>query len=208
MTAALIAAAFTFTASATGVVKGTPIEFLFTGRDSDRDYEAMFAIDMPIDEFARALEKAGLQPGKPIDPRRCQVWPVGTRIALQPDWRQFVSVSTNNGIAAPEMIYTGGSRAADGRPVAATETPASVFSFYSLAQSLFVPDGIYEQGEVYGNFLGNRYSGNSYQLIANNYHTFCCNCAIIIPSTYCCNCCSSGIICYQLIFFAININYR
>jgi len=37
-------------------------------------------------------------------------------------------------------------------PVAATEMPSSVCSLYSLGQSLFLPEGMMEQGDVYGKF--------------------------------------------------------
>ena len=147
-----LAAAFTFTASATGVGKGTPVEFLFVGKDSDRDYEAMFAIDMPVADFARAVEKAGLQPGQPIDAEACRVWPVGTPVAFNPPISKFVDTDGSDGFSLGRLVYTGGIRGSNGVPVAATEMPASVCSLYSLGQSLFLPEGMLEQGDVYGKF--------------------------------------------------------
>ena len=147
-----LAAAFTFTASATGVEKGTAVEFFFIGSDSDRAYEAMFTLDMPIAEFSRAIEKAGLRPGQPVEPDRCRVWPLGVPVALEPAIVQFASVDESGGVSLGRPIYTGGLRDADNVPVAASEMPASVFSLYSLNQSLFVPEGILEQGEAYGKF--------------------------------------------------------
>ena len=147
-----LAAAFTFTASATGVGKGSTVEFLFIGSDSDRDYEAMFTIDMPIADFAKAVEKAGLKPGMPIDPPKCQVWPVGTPVAFEPEISRFVAVDASEGFSLGRIVYTGGLRGSDGAPVAAKEMPASVCSLYSLGQSLFLPEGILSQGDVYGRF--------------------------------------------------------
>ena len=147
-----LAAAFTFTASATGVEKGTPVEFLFIGSDSDRGYEAMFAIDMPVKDFARALEKAGLRPGQPMDAESCRVWPVGTPVAFDPPVSKFVDTDESGGFSLGRLVYTGGLRGTNGVPVAATEMPASVCSLYSLGQSLFLPEGILAQGDVYGKF--------------------------------------------------------
>ena len=147
-----LAAAFTFTASATGVGKGTTVEFLFIGSDSDRDYEAMFTIDMPISDFVKAVEKAGLKPGQAINPQLCQVWPVGTPVVFEPSLSTFVTVDTSDGFSLGRLVYTGGLRASDGTPVAANEMPASVCSLYSLGQSLFLSERILNQGDVYGRF--------------------------------------------------------
>lgn len=51
MIAAVLAATLTFTATATGVEKGAPVEFVFAGKGTDRDYETMFILDDPIDVF-------------------------------------------------------------------------------------------------------------------------------------------------------------
>jgi len=147
-----LAAAFTFTASATGVEKGTPVEFLFIGKESDRDYEAMFAIDMPVADFVRAVEKAGLKSGQPIDAEACRVWPVGTPVAFDPPISKFVETDGSDGFSLGRLVYTGGLKGTNGVPVAATEMPASVCSLYSLGQSLFLPEGILAQGDVYGKF--------------------------------------------------------
>ena len=58
MLCSLIAAALTFTATATGVEKGTAVEFFFAGKNTDRDYETMFLLDESIDSFCSKLEKA------------------------------------------------------------------------------------------------------------------------------------------------------
>ncbi len=154
--ASLLAASFTFTASATGVEKGTTVEFFFTGKGSDRDYEALFALDMPVAEFARAIEKAGLRPGQPVDAEKCRVWPVGTPVSLEPSITDFVTVDRSDGFDLGRVVYTGGLRGADGVPVASSEMPASVFSLYTLGQSLFLPEGIIGQGDAYGKFLAAR----------------------------------------------------
>ena len=148
----LLATAFTFTASATGVEKGTPVEFLFTGKDSDRDYEAMFAIDMPVADFASEIEKAGLSQGQPLDVLNCHVWPVGTPVSFEPAISEFVSVDKSESFSMCRIIYTGGLRGTNGIPIASMEMPASVCSLYSLGQSLFLPEEIYNQGDVYGRF--------------------------------------------------------
>ena len=152
MIATILAATLTFTATATGVEKGTAVEFAFAGRNTDRDYETMFLIDDSVDAFCRKLEQAGFPRGKPTDTSACDLWPVGCPIAFDPPLTNFISVTLPQGIAAAHPIYTGGTRLEDGRCEAGSEMPASVFSLYSLAQSPIVFDGIYEQGSVYGSF--------------------------------------------------------
>lgn len=147
-----LAAAFTFTASATGVEKGSTVEFLFIGSDSDRAYEAMFTLDMPVADFVRAIEKAGMNPGQPIDPEKCHVWPVGTPVVFEPEISKFVAIDKSDGFSLGRIVYTGGLRNTNGVPVASTEMPASVCSFYSLGQSIFLPEGMLGQGDAYGKF--------------------------------------------------------
>lgn len=150
MISLLLAAAFTFTATATGVEKGTPLEFLIGGPNTDRDYETMFLLEDSVDIFLKGLEKAGFPKGVPTDPRVCQLWPVGAVVRIEPDFLSFVDREFPDGLAAAPFVFTGGTRLSSGFPDAATNMPAAVMSFYSLAQSPFVYDGIYEQGVVYG----------------------------------------------------------
>ena len=153
MIAAVIAATFTFTATATGVGKGTPLEFVFAGKDSDRDYETMFLLDEPVDAFCSRLEAAGLPRGKPTSVADCRLRPVGCPLEFSPAIGKFVTTTLPDGISPAPPIYTGGSRADGGAPVAATEMPSAVFSLYTLAQAPIVFDGIYDQGLVYGAHL-------------------------------------------------------
>lgn len=152
MLSLLFAASFSFTASATGVEKGTPVEFMFAGADTDRGYETMFLLDAPISDFARDLENAGLRRGFPQDNLKCDLWPVGCTVELDPPITNFVSITAPDGIVFNSMIYTGGVRSEKGAPIAANDMPGSVMSFYSLPQSLFVMNGLYPQGDVYNSF--------------------------------------------------------
>ena len=153
MIATILAASFTFTATATGVGKGTPLEFVFVGPGSDRDYEAMFVVDEPIDVFCRQLEAAGLPRGTPVDASLCRLWPVGCELAFKPSIDEFVKTTLPDGVKSAPPVYAGGTRTRKGIPVAADEMPASLFSLYTLAQSPIVFNGIYEQGQVYGSHL-------------------------------------------------------
>ena len=149
--ASLIAASFTFTATATGVAKGTPVEFMFAGKESDRDYETMFLVDAPIDEFCNGLEKAGVPRGEAQDIEECKLWPVGCPLSLEPSIDEFLERKPlPGGPSDPVIIYTGGARDAASNPIAASNMPMSVFSLYTLHQSPLLFDGIFEQGEVYG----------------------------------------------------------
>ena len=149
--ASLIAASFTFTATATGVAKGTPVEFMFAGAESDRDYETMFLIDVPVDEFCYGLEKAGVPRGDAQDIKDCKLWPVGCPLVLEPSIDESIERKPlPGGPTNPAIIYTGGTRDATATPFAASNMPMSVFSLYTLDQSPLLFDGIFEQGDVYG----------------------------------------------------------
>ena len=149
MLASILAAAFTFTATATGVDKGTSIEFMFAARGTDRDYESMFVIDEPVSEFCRRLESAGLPRGRPVDQDKCRLWPSGCSITFQPALSTFVKGTPL--VDAP-FVYTGGTRDAKGRCEADDEMPMALVANYTLPQAPFVHDGIFEQGAAYGRF--------------------------------------------------------
>ena len=146
---AILAATFTFTATATGIDRGAPVEFVFVGKNSDRDYEAMFLLDEPIGRFCRRIEEAGLPRGKPVNQESCQLWPCGCALQIDPPISNFVNGAVQEG-EPPALIYTGGTRTESGFCEAATEMPAALLSVYTLAQSPIVFDGIFDQGEVYG----------------------------------------------------------
>ena len=146
----LLAAAITFTATSTGVEKGTPLEFFFAGKDTDRDYETMFLLDEPVDHFLLRLEKAGLKRGVPMNHQTCHLWPVGLSLRLEPEIGGFVDTTMPDGLTLGDLIYTGGTRDSAGQPEAVASMPAAVFALYSLSQSPLVFNGIYEQGVVYG----------------------------------------------------------
>ena len=156
MVSAILAASLSFTATATGVEKGTPIEFVFAGRNTDRDYESMFLLEDSVDEFCTKLERAGLPRGKPTDPAACRLWPAGCRLKFEPSLSSFIDGKMPEGLAASDPIYTGGTRLVGGICDAGTNMPASVFSIYSLSQSPVVYNGIYEQGVVYGSFTAGK----------------------------------------------------
>lgn len=149
MLASLLAAVFTFSATATGVEKGTPIEFMFAGKGSDRDYETMFILDGSVSEFCQELEKTGIPRGKAADLKSCVLWPVGCKVALSPLLSEFIETTLPAGLSLGEIIYTGGKRNEKGVPIADNEMPLSAFSFFTLDQSPLLFDGLYDQGLVY-----------------------------------------------------------
>ena len=150
MISILIAASLTFTATATGVEKGTPLEFLFAGRDSDRDYETVFLLDEPVGELCARLEKAGLPKGRPTSVKDCVLRPVGCRVELSPKMSDFVETEWPEGITPSAFVYTGGTRTEKGAPEANDEMPLSFCALYTLAQSPVVFGAVYAQGDVYG----------------------------------------------------------
>ena len=156
MVSAILAASLSFTATATGVEKGTPVEFIFAGRNTDRDYESMFLLEDSVDEFCTKMERAGLPRGRPTDPTACRLWPAGCRLKFEPSLSSFIDGKMPEGLAVSDPIYTGGTRLVGGACDAGTSMPASVFSVYSLSQSPIVYNGIYDQGSVYGSFTAGR----------------------------------------------------
>ena len=156
MVSVLLAASLSFTATATGVEKGTPVEFVFAGRNTDRDYESMFLIEDSVDGFCAKMEKAGLPRGRSTDSAVCRLWPVGCSLRFEPSLSSFIDGKMPEGLAASDPIYTGGTRLVGGVCDAGTNMPASVFSIYSLSQSPIVYNGIYDQGVVYGSFTAGK----------------------------------------------------
>ena len=156
MVSAILAASLSFTATATGVEKGTPVEFVFAGRNTDRDYESMFLLEDSVDGFCAKLENAGLPRGRPTDSTACRLWPVGCGLKFEPSLSSFIGGKMPEGLDESDPIYTGGTRLIGGACDAGTNMPASVFSIYSLAQSPIVYNGIYNQGAVYGSFTAGK----------------------------------------------------
>ena len=156
MIAAVLAASLSFTAIATGLEKGTPVEFVFAGRNTDRDYETMFLIDGSVDELCAKLEAAGLPRGFPPDATQARLWPVGCPVTFSPALDSFIDGKMPEGLSDSQPIYTGGSRLMEGGCDAGTNMPAAVFSIYTLAQSPFSYNGIYDQGAVYGSFTASK----------------------------------------------------
>ena len=156
MVSAILAASLSFTATATGVEKGTPVEFVFAGQNTDRDYESMFILEDSVDGFCTKLERAGLPRGRATDSAACRLWPVGCNLKFEPPISSFIDGKMPEGISASSPIYTGGTRLANGICDASTNMPASVFTIYSLSQSPIVYNGIYDQGVVYGSFTAGK----------------------------------------------------
>jgi len=148
------AAVFSFYATATGIAKGTPVEFFFAGEGSDRDYETMFVIEGSAEEFCKGIEAAGIPRGEAQNPKDCLLWPVGCPVSIEPSIDDYIVRESAPGCPTNlQVIYTGGTRGRSGRALAAEEMPLSVFSLYTLDQSPLLFDGIVEQGNAYGHNL-------------------------------------------------------
>lgn len=155
MISSVIAAAitYTFTAVATGMEKGAPVEFFFAGNNSDRDYETMFFLEGTTDDFCCGLEQAGFPRGMPIDEKSCVLWPVGCAVKIEPKIEDFVVGVSASDKLPTTIIYTGGTRTKNGGFDCVNTMPASLFSIYTLGQSPFVYDGVFNQGDMYGRFV-------------------------------------------------------
>ena len=152
---ALLAAACTyiFQATATGLEKGAPVEFLFVSKGSDRDYEALFIVDESVETFCKNIEKAGIPAGKAVDGKKCILWPIGVPLSLEPKMADFIETSLPDGYSPSDILYTGGARDEKGTLYPeSSNSHCSIFALYSLAHSPLVFSGIYPQGDVYGSY--------------------------------------------------------
>jgi len=147
----LLSATFTFTVTATGVEKGTAVEFFFAGPNTDRAYESMFVLDEPIDALCSRIEKS-VPLGQSVDATKCSLWPTGCHVRFDPPLERFVTAERPEGARSPVPVFTGGTRSKSGSLEAVDTMPAAFFSTYSLDQSPIVFDEPFDQGAVYGQF--------------------------------------------------------
>lgn len=126
------------------------IEFFIAGPESDHDYESMFLLENSVQELAEAFAKAGFPLGTPTDYKICRFWPVGDDVAFEPDIWSFIRDMRDERKA--DILFTGGTRGADGMPEAATNMPQAVFALYDCSQSLFQFDDALGQSDTYGRF--------------------------------------------------------
>lgn len=141
----------TFTARATGVDVGTPIEFFLAGSDSDRDYETMFLLDDSISNIVKAVEKSHMPIGRPIDVRNCYLWPMGSAVELQPPVTRYIESRPTDAVPSyPPYVLTGGERSSNGVFSADAEMPKAFFALYNCPQSVLQFNGSFPQELVYG----------------------------------------------------------
>ena len=149
-TIAVSSNAVSFTAVSTDCGVDAPIEFLFAGPGSDHDYESMFLTEDDPGKIADAFAKAGMPLGKPVSQALCRFWPIGTKVTMEPDLWSMVRDMRNE--RRRSVVWTGGAREGDGRPVAATNMPLAVFALYNCPQSLMQFDDALDQSSTYGRF--------------------------------------------------------
>ncbi len=151
MLSALFSAILTFTATATGVEKGAPVEFIFAGSNSDRAYEALFLLDEPIADLCKRIE-AIVPRGKPVSTQDCHLWPTGCRVRFEPTLDTYINYGYEQEKLTSVPIYTGGTRLTNDTIEANTVMPAAFFATYSLAQAPIVYHEPMNQGVAYGRF--------------------------------------------------------
>lgn len=143
----------TFTATATGVKKGEAVEFGFITKESANGYEALFSLDDPIEDILSAMKKARFPEGRPIDPEKCDLRSVGAYVELTPAITDFITFKKGVERILPEIVFTGGTLDAKGLPVARNNAPGAFFAFFDCPQSPLLFDGLFNQGDVYGDYL-------------------------------------------------------
>ena len=129
----------TFTAVSTDCGLDAPLEFLFVGPDSDRAYEALFVTEASVAEIADAFKKAGIPLGSPFSLEKCRFWPVGPELKVEPSLKSFLKET--RGETTPSVLYTGGTRDANGVPEAQTNMPSAVFALYNFKPAVKIPKG-------------------------------------------------------------------
>ena len=140
----------TITAVSTDCGLDAPLEFLFVGPDSDRAYEALFVTEASVAELSDAFKKAGIPLGSPFSLEKCRFWPVGPEINVEPSLKAFLKET--RGETTPSVLYTGGTRDANGVPEAQTNMPSAVFALYNCSQSLMQFNDSLDQSPSYGRF--------------------------------------------------------
>lgn len=133
-----------------GCADDATIEFLLVGPGSDNGYESVFLTKATPAEIADAFDKAGVPRGLPVDFRGAAFWPAGVRLEMTPTFTDIVRDVRKE--VLPPIAYTGGSRLADGTPVASTNEPCAVFALYGCEQSLIQFDDNLDQSATYGRF--------------------------------------------------------
>lgn len=146
----------TFTATATGCATNAPLEFMFVGPNSDRDYEALFVTDASLADIAAACAQAGFPPGHPVDAKACVFRACGETVELSPGPADFLVDAQRPGAALPDAIYTGGARTETGALLAGQTMPAAFFALYDCGQSPLQFDEVLDQSRSYGRFLPKR----------------------------------------------------
>lgn len=144
-----------FTATATGVNKGVPIEFMFVAEGSDHDYEAMFILEDSPADLLKAFAKAGIPAGNTIDIGKARLHATGPFLTLTPSLGEFIDVN-NEGNGFPDMVFSGGTLTANGEPVCQKTSPNAVLAFFNCPQSPVLFDGQFNQGDVYGRYLAKK----------------------------------------------------
>jgi hypothetical protein len=144
-----------FTATATGVNKGVPIEFMFVAEGSDHDYEAMFILEDSPADLLNAFAKAGIPSGNPIEIAKARLHAVGPFLSLSPSLGEFIDIN-KEGFDFPDMVFSGGLLTVDGEAVCQKTSPNAVFAFFDCPQSPVLFDGQFSQGDVYGRYLAKK----------------------------------------------------
>ena len=154
-----------FLAEASGLSVGDTVEFVVAGPLSDRSYETMLMSCADPADIASALEAAGVPRGATVDDAAVRLWPQGERLecALRPVGTEetllLADVMTDRvDVAAAEcplarhVVYTGGTRLADGALAASTNIPCAVFAAYNHAPSALQFAASLDQSTAYGRF--------------------------------------------------------
>lgn len=143
----------TFTATATGVKKGDAVEFGFISKSSDHAYEALFILDDTLTDIENAIIKAGIPAGHPIDASKCYLRSTGAYVELSPSILDFITLKESLRRPIPQIVHTGGLKDAKGALLAENNNPSALFAFFNCPQAPLVYDGLFNQGDVYGDYL-------------------------------------------------------
>lgn len=163
-----------FLAEATGLSKGSPIEFFLVGEASGHGYESLAVSFATPGNVQKALEFIGMPAGRASDLRKCLFWPKGERvimtfssldpdISLKPIRAEKLILDSRTKKTLPDcgLVFTGSitiempDRPGEKVLAADAREPNSIASTYNAFETVMDVPFSWSQKSAYGNILVN-----------------------------------------------------
>ncbi|MFZ2410063.1 MAG: YdjY domain-containing protein, partial [Candidatus Methanoperedens sp.] len=164
----------TLLAEATGLTKGSPVEFFLVSETSGHGYESLAVSFAMPGNLQKSLEFIGMKPGRTADAGKCAFWPKGERVIVtfkskDPEQKdgstriETLVLDSRSQKPLPEcgLVFTGSpliqSPEKPGTNVFASDArePGSLASTYNALETVLDVPFSWAQKTVYGNILAN-----------------------------------------------------